>query len=878
MSEFVPGQRWVVDSEPELGLGIVVGIDARAVTLAFPQVDCERLYAVKNAPLTRIIFDEGDEVELNDGSTGVVTAVHSQGGLLIYDIGGEQLAPETMLSSEIKMKQPLMRLLTGQLDKPRWFAFRRQFDAAQVRLWQSKLAGLLGVRASLIAHQLYVAAAACDREKVRVLLADEVGLGKTIEAGMILSRMLKFDRVGRALVLVPDALQVQWLVELIRRFNLRPELFQGEGHAFDLGQIHLVPHSALPSLAQFGSALDFDMVIVDEAHHIGPQTGAFGILSALAEACEHMVLLSATPEQLGVDSHFARLQLLDSAKFDDFGKFLEQEKEYSKLNDQIKSLPDSRADLITQYQLDDSLSDDQIIDYLLDCHGIGRVMFRNTRSAVAGFPSRFANPHPIENDDWETKFEWLAQFAKANAKEKLLVICHEAETVKDCENYLWDEHGKDVSVFHEGMDLIERDRAAAYFADMEHGSQILLCSEIGSEGRNFQFSHHLVCLDLPQHPDLLEQRIGRLDRIGQSQDVQIHIPFCEGSPSARQFHWFNDALNCIAQQNPAAPAVHDIFYADFENGDNDEEIIAQAKQKCEELQKEIQQGRDALLERNSCRQPLANDWVDAIAAFEEETPLALVETASDLFNFHFEETHAGAYSLIPADNMLIPALPSVPPEGLEITFDRSVANGREDVVFVSWDSPFITGLWELLHQSDLGSASVALLASKQLPAGQCLLETNFDILVQSPLATECWSFLDDLSLRILVLDISDKDLSAALPEESLDKSISSVEKKLARKIIQSRKEQIPQWFHKAEAFADQQLEQVIQNAQDKAKFYFAREVGRLESLAEKNPNVSQEEIIALKEKAVDVNRALGERIQLSLSAIRLIVTTAPEQG
>ncbi len=72
------------------------------------------------------------------------------------------------------------------------------------------------------------------------------------------------------------------------------------------------------------------------------------------------------------------------------------------------------------------------------------------------------------------------------------------------------------------MSIVERDKAAHYFADEEDGAQILLCSEIGSEGRNFQFAHHLVLFDLPITPDLLEQRIGRLDRIGQTQTVQIH--------------------------------------------------------------------------------------------------------------------------------------------------------------------------------------------------------------------------------------------------------------------------------------------------------------------------------------------------------------------
>jgi len=76
---------------------------------------------------------------------------------------------------------------------------------------------------------------------------------------------------------------------------------------------------------------------------------------------------------------------------------------------------------------------------------------------------------------------------------------------------------------------VQRDRNAAWFAESD-GARLLLCSEIGSEGRNFQFAQHLVLFDLPLNPELLEQRIGRLDRIGQTADIQIHVPYLARSP------------------------------------------------------------------------------------------------------------------------------------------------------------------------------------------------------------------------------------------------------------------------------------------------------------------------------------------------------------
>lgn len=882
-TRFVLGQRWVVDSEPDLGLGIIVGESTRTVDLFFEQGDCERRYAKEEAPLTRIVFEVGDTVDLAGGEQKMVKEVFEQDGLVLYLCAEEpedQFIPETKLSGAIQLNQPFMRLMTGQIDKPAWFAFRRQLDSAVGRTWRSRLNGLLGTRASLIPHQLYIAWTACSYDQVRVLLADEVGLGKTIEAGMILTRMIKSERIARALIAVPDALQVQWLVELIRKFDLTPDLYAGEEHDFQSGQIHIVPHSTLKNDSQRLLESEFDLVLIDEAHHILQDTEEFTCLDQLSQLVEHLILLTATPEQLGLESHFARLHLLDKNKFANLEDFKKQEANYAELNQKLRALPEGLNQLITDYKLDTKEDDsiEHIQGQLLDRHGVGRSMFRNVRKAIEGFPSRIVDPVLLDNEEWETKFEWLATFSKnIENKEKLLVICHDMDHVFQCQQYLWSKHGIDTSVFHEEQSLMERDKAAAYFAEDEFGCQILICSEIGSEGRNFQFSHHLICLDLPEHPDLLEQRIGRLDRIGQEQDVNIHILFAENSTDQIQFFWFNDILECIAQQNPAAGTVHDTYWADYsaahENSKQKEKAALEetAKKEQKTLRASIESGRDALLEMNSCRQPQANTLAEKIALFEQETPKELIETASDLFNFHFEESHGDAYSLIPSDKMVIPSLPGVPSEGCEVTFSRATANARDELKFVSWDSPFIQGLWELLNTSELGSASVAMFVTKQLPAGHCLLETCFDISIQSPVAAEARPFLSQTSVRSLVLDVSDKDLSNALSEDALQKNISSVNKKLARQIIRARKENIPQWFKKNDSFSEQQKTKIIDQASQDASSHYDEEIDRLEELSKVAEDIDHEHIEQLKVKKSKVLDALLKACILRLSAIRLIV-------
>ncbi len=877
MSEFVQGQRWVVDSEPELGLGIVTFAEGRTVRIFFEKGNCERTYASDIAPLTRIHYSVDDEITTTDGINGTVAAVQEHEGLYFYQLDGDSVVPETSLSSEIQVNQPFIRLVTGQIDKPNWFFFKRRLSEAMTRTWQSRLNGLLGIRANLIPHQLYVAHSGCEREKVRLLLADEVGLGKTIEAGMILSRLLKLERIKRALIVVPTALQVQWLVELVRRFAITPELYKEEEHDFHAGQIHIVSHEVLAAKRQDIIEGDFDIVIVDEAHNVTPESDAFATLSELSTALDHMVLLTATPEQLGLENHFARLKLLDPAKFTDIETFKAQEKQYMQLNHDIKNLAERRDEIIKTYALDVSEDDpeESIIEQLLDSHGVGRLMFRNARSGVAGFPERKLITHSMEDDSWESKFDWLGQWLNEHTDEKALIICHAIDDVFACETHLWKKFGIDAAVFHEEQSLIDRDKAAAYFSDTENGSQILVCSEIGSEGRNFQFCSHLICLDIPEHPDLMEQRIGRLDRIGQKRDVSIHVPVCDTSVASDHLAWFHDTLNCLEQQNPAAGTVHDQFWPDLKHDLKNATILGEAKKHLQKLQEEIKLGKDALLELNSCRQPAADQLAEKIAQFEKQSPQALVESASELLNFYFEETRSGMYSIIPSDKMLVQSLPGIPPEGCEITFSRDLANEREDIKFVSWDAPLIHGLYDLVQSSEIGTAAVAVLPSRQLPAGHCLLEACFDIVIQSEFSAACRPFLSAFSIRSLAIDISDNDLSQALPEDALQKSLQEVKRHLGREVIKSKKDDIPSWYKKCEAFAETQKSAVIEKAENDARDYFASEIARLELLKKRNTAIDEAEIDSLKEKSSHVVKALVEDTALHLSAVRLIVISEP---
>ena len=220
MNRFTIGQRWISAMEPELGVGIVEEIDRRRVRVRFPQSGTLRTYGAASAPLERVTFHPGDRITGQDGSTLTVEAVSVEDGLNRYHGGGMQLR-EDQLAASFAIHQPNARLMAGQRDPASLFDLRLRVLKHRHRAAGSPVRGFVGGRVEPIPHQFAIAERVCRSRFPRVLLADEAGLGKTIEAGLILHRLMALGRIARVLVAVPDALLVQWYVELVRRFNLR---------------------------------------------------------------------------------------------------------------------------------------------------------------------------------------------------------------------------------------------------------------------------------------------------------------------------------------------------------------------------------------------------------------------------------------------------------------------------------------------------------------------------------------------------------------------------------------------------------------------------------------------------------------------------------
>lgn len=461
-----------------------------------------------------------------------------------------------------------VRQASGEQDQT---AFRLRNELAQLGLLQGFdellcLPLLQGVETYW--YQLETVRKVLKQFRGRVLLADEVGLGKTIEAGMVLKEYLLRGMAQRVLVLVPATLVGQWQEELAVKFNVTfattyDSLLKSNAAAF-WAQPRVITSIATARRAEqqeLLAAQHYDLVIVDEAHHLKNRvTANWKLVNALNK--RFLLLLSATPVQNSLVELFNLLTLLKPGIF-------KTEKEF-------------RASYMTAGKPRVPANKEQMRDLMRD------VMIRNTRSLVdVKLPPRHATTLRMEptdeeracyleltelvaqahrkaptqqrlalryllsaagstsgtaasalgryieannaNREWRklrdryaaiapsSKEQALLELLQRNPAEKKLVFVHHRETLHRLAALL--KHaGHACEQFEGGMSGPQKDAAVARFRDE---APLLLCTESGGEGRNLQFCNTLINFDLPWNPMAIEQRIGRIHRIGQPREVFV---------------------------------------------------------------------------------------------------------------------------------------------------------------------------------------------------------------------------------------------------------------------------------------------------------------------------------------------------------------------
>ena len=989
--DFIPGQRWISNSESELGLGLIESLDQRTITVNFPASHEIRTYAIEQAPLSRVSFVVGDTIQNQENEKFKITALQEHKGIITYEVVDSNNEPaelcETQLSAAIKLNRPQDRLFTAQFDPEKAYILRHDTLNKQSSLSNSSVNGLYGVRMSLIPHQLYIAHEVAQRPSPRVLLADEVGLGKTIEAGLILHHQLISGRAQRIIIVVPDALLHQWLVEMLRRFNLKFSLFNEE-RCLSLDEENgLNSEEEVDTLDQelnpFHSeqlvlcSLDFlmqnphrhqqvvdgewDTLIIDEAHHLKWQedniSPEYQLIEQLATNTPSVLLLTATPEQLGPSSHFARLRLLDPHRFHNLETFLAEESHYSKLAETVELLIDDRTiarqdiKVLEEFvpkdnhellgQLSDKNEDistaakQKTIDLLIDQHGTGRVLFRNTRHAIKGFPERKVNAYALDhceaysslfkkifnNEDkknqfsldfnrryaelmltpevtyqslkdlgisilkdapnwinFDPRFPWIIDLLKDLKDKKVLVICAHAETALELEELLKNKHAIRASVFHENLSIIERDRAAAYFADEEDGAQVLICSEIGSEGRNFQFSHNLILFDLPLNPDLLEQRIGRLDRIGQKEIIQIHIPYIKETAQEILFHWYKEGLNAFSQTCPAGQGMvaklGSELYLQLENTDYSVDdvitLLDKAKPLYAALNEELQKGRDRLLEMNSFRKPIANKIISKIEEIENSDELEDYMTrVCDTYGVDQNEHSAHSYVLHPGNHMLTPHFPELPEDGVTITFDRETALVHEDRLCMSWEHPMVTGAMEMVCEGEHGNVAFSIIKNRKFKTGTVLLEMLFVVQCIAPPHLQIDRFMPAQLIR-LVMDKDNVDYSDEIDFEKCKSLVPRIDQHTCQQLVAGHRNNLRNIIAHSESLLSQNIPSLVNIAEEKIEEQLGEQVSRLLSLQKTNPNVRDDEIKQLQDEKAQLHDYV-QHPQLRLDALRFIL-------
>jgi len=772
---FAIGQKWTSKSEPNLGIGQVIKCDFRTVTLLFPVSGELRIYNSKaKPPLKRYILKTGEKAMSTKGVSLFVEEIIEENGILHYK-NKDKILSEALLSFSQQVEDAYDGILQNFTEKNFSsnfeFNLREQAVKLQTRWKSSIVRGMLGPRIKILPHQLYLCHRAISSTSLpRLMLSDEVGLGKTIESGMIWNALQTEGRIKKTLIIVPEQLKNQWIIEFGKRFN---NWFTGIDENYMEFSLHDNVLCSMEFLMFNRYALhnaleiQWDLLIVDEAHRLIKTANGtneeYSVVEKLSEKIPGLLLLSGTPIQLAPEAYFYRLKLLDSARFRNWEDFEKNSDNYKRVAKDLSKIPlDSDAELSwgslqkdipknspirswLPIKADLSLSATEWIRRVIDALGTGSSVFRNTRKSVKGFPRRILKTYPLDGELGVVNREWLCSFVREHEKDKILLICSDSATVSDLLTLFKD--GTAVA-FKEEESSLERDKAVASWIQKD-GPNILLSSEIGSEGRNFQNAQHLVLFDLPEDSSLLEQRIGRLDRIGQGEEIYIHVPFIKKSKTEMLFLWYHEALGIFEHSLMGGGEIYAKFEKELkaclENpakkiGKFKKEFLPRGKEEMRLLNQKAEEGRDRLLEFNSQNKKISEELL--AKSIEMDTNTELLDFAFKMLECLDIDVQKGIYP----NSFIFKGAPEQPEhatilgaknshhtengeisesDGCSITVvcDRTEALNYENIEFFHWEHPIMRRLFDKALGEDFGILASGI--HELVPQGEFWVQYNF---------------------------------------------------------------------------------------------------------------------------------------------------------
>lgn len=892
---FQSGQRWYSEGEPELGLGILLEHEGKRVRIEFPLCEEVRIYGLQSSPLKRFLLNKGDSLTTRDGKSLIIDAIQENNGVMFY-LCGEHVIPEIDLSAKIDLNGPLDRILLKNYDTPEFFALRYQSYLEKRHYHSFPLKGFLGPKIRLIPHQVYVVNEVLKMDKPRAMLCDEVGLGKTIEAALILNSLLQKELIENVLIIVPESLVNQWFVELYKKFNSSFQVIHNESSEVELAETQklIISSNIFSKSEDLRSQIKektWDMLIIDESHQIDfsrkDQSPIKEYLD-IRDKTFSTILLSATPEVLGVKNLFEQLHFLDPNKYDDFENFSKIVEESQKISHLIKNtnLLNNFKNLENYFSKEEykSFTDhEQIVQALIDRYGTGRNYFRNSRSNLENysrlFNERILHPYPLnitgrisDKEVFNAKAATVLEIIRNHPNKKILILCHSKVIVLKLIKELMLIENFKIATFHSDQSLMERDRQAAYFAD-EDGADILVSTEVGSEGRNFEFSSHLILFDLPKLPDQLEQRIGRLDRIGQENNINIHIPYIKETFEDTMFRWYNDVFHSFTSSPKGANSFYESHHYEFKSlleSKFDEKTISNFINRMEKeykaLKETLEKGRDLIIETHSYNDESAKSLIKDIHNYQEKnTPHGFLDSIFNSVGVSYEELNGHSYYVKPTDNMLIPSFPGLTSEGLSITFDRDYSLKFDNIALVSWEHPLVHGAFEILLNSQLGNVAVV----KQS-------EIKDNLYFELIITLQCSDGIKHLSstylpftpIRVL-LSTKSEDCTKKLPKKFLDSIQKNLEHNDAQVLSQIPKEFLVNIFKTANLIAEKKAKKYKDDATQKCLLNFQHEASRIQglNLTQADKNLLEE---SLKQRKSHIISSISEA-KLAIDSVRIIL-------
>ena len=772
-----PGDRVSHRFNAELGPGLIVETGGRRIRVFFPESGETLIIAAGSDVLEGLEFVEGGRAKV-EGSGEIVRIAEVRDDLDAVILADGRAMDKADLWPIPAEPSPMQRLKRGQIDS--FEDFKNRLDGLRLlELRQADgLGTFLGGRIQLFPHQLYAAERATkalndealkdgalkDRAEgepawVRWLLADEVGLGKTVEACLIMNRLLHQGRAERALVVAPETLTLQWLGELWRKYHqifvyLDQERLDDvtKDHGEDANPFEV--HSrAIISLERFRGdirlqalavAAGIDLLVVDEAHHLRrpvgePGNDAYQAIEAVAELGRHVLLLSATPLEDDAHGFFRLLQLLRPDEFPADASFearLERREPLppctsSARRVDIGGMPPRVPAPVEWGDADGWQGLDDLIQKLRREKAVGpELAAKNERLRRAcASPAALTEAHRgalVEEEieaAWQAdpRVAWLVEKSAewARKKEKVLIFVAHLETLRKLRDALEKGARTRVAVFHEELSAERRDVEVAQFR-LDEGPSLLISTECGGEGRNFEFCRRLVLFDLPWNPAMVEQRIGRLDRIGRTIPTEVVYFRPPGGflravaelyesiglfreplgGLERELRHVTRRIEEVALDEPDACAV-DAF----------QEVLDEARGAADRV-------RDAAYHELH-REPYTADMAESILARVPDELDAVTEDvvmrAAARFGFECEEQSGPRTWLIEyGAQSLVDHIPGVSHGARFLgTFDRERAVRNEGLDFFASGHPLVEGILAELEDGPRGRVAIIQVASEE---------------------------------------------------------------------------------------------------------------------------------------------------------------------